>query len=36
VEWVCRAVAADAGRGVVSHHRLMQLVAIAGTAAIAR
>jgi CheY-like chemotaxis protein len=36
VEWVCRAVAADAGRGVVSHHRLMQLAAIAGTAAIAR
>jgi DNA-binding response OmpR family regulator len=35
VESICRAIAADAGRGLVSHHRLRQLLAAAGTAAIA-
>ena len=36
VEWICRAIAAEAARGIVSHHRLMQLVAIAGTGALTR
>ena len=36
VEWICRAIAADAERGIVSHHRLTQLLAAAGTAAVAR
>jgi CheY-like chemotaxis protein len=30
VEWICRAMATDAGRGVVSHHRLLQLLALTG------